>query len=170
MAESKDVERSSEDRSLKGRSRAAGIYGTIVTASVLATAGGQLRPVALEILVFSTLVVYWLAELYAEVLGQHVHAGRLPRGPELRGLLTSSWQLVAASYLPLVALAAGALAGMTPLNASFLALGVTVVLLLVHGLTSGRAAGLTGWRLAGGAATAGLFGLAMVVLKAAISH
>ena len=151
------------------RARAAGIYGTIVTASVLATAGGNLHPAALEVLVFGTLLVYWVAEVYAEILADHIHAGRLPTGRELRGVVGSTWPLVAASYLPLLVLAVAAL-GATPKVASFLALAVAVVLLLVHGLTAGRAAGLTGWRLTGSAATAGLFGIAMVALKALVAH
>jgi len=152
------------------RARAAGIYGTIVTASVLATAGGNLRPAALEVLVFGTLLVYWVAEVYAEILADHIHAGRLPTGRELRGVVGSTWPLVAASYLPLLVMAVAALLGATPKVASFLALAVAVVLLLVHGLTAGRAAGLTGWRLTGSTATAGLFGIAMVALKALVAH
>ena len=44
-----------------GRARAAGIYGTIVTAAVLATGGGRVGVVSLALLVFGTLVVYWMA-------------------------------------------------------------------------------------------------------------
>src|SRR5262249_22305091 len=58
-----------------GRRRAAGIYGTIVTAAVLAASGNTLSSAALEVTVVVTLVVYWLAEQYAELLGEHTHAG-----------------------------------------------------------------------------------------------
>ena len=157
-------------RSTSGRARAAGIYGTIVTAAVLATAGGRMAVAPLCLLVFFTLVVYWMAELYAEVLGEHVHAGRLPQGRELRILLGSSWQMVTASYLPLAALVLSAVLGLDPLVASYLALAVTLVLLVVHGRSAARAAGLTGARLLAATGVAALLGLSMVALKAFITH
>jgi hypothetical protein len=46
----------------------AGIYGTIICASILASSDGK-RPVKVAVVVIVTLVVYWLAERYAEVLG-----------------------------------------------------------------------------------------------------
>ena len=58
-----------------GKSRAAGIYGAIITAAILDTAGSRLPTDALVIAVVVTLVVYWLAEEYAELLGEHVAGG-----------------------------------------------------------------------------------------------
>ena len=75
------------------RRRAAGIYGTIVTASVLATAGGHLRTVPLAVAVFVTLLVYWLAEEYAE-LGEHATAGHLPTWARTRADLAAKWPMV----------------------------------------------------------------------------
>jgi hypothetical protein len=153
-----------------GRARAAGIYGTIVTGAVLATGGGRLRVVPLGLLVFGTLVVYWLAELYAEVLGEHVHEGRLPRGAELRSLVGPSWHMVTASYVPLVVLVATALLGQSVTTASYAALAATVLLLLFHGHSAGANAGLSGGRLLGVTALAGVLGIAMVALKVFIAH
>ncbi len=152
------------------RARAAGIYGTIVTAAVLATGGGRVGVVSLALLVFGTLVVYWMAELYAEVLGEHVHEGRLPRGAELRSLVASSWHMVTASYVPLVVLVAAALLGLSVTAASYAALTATVLLLLFHGHSAAADAGLSGARLFGVTALAGALGLLMVALKIVISH
>ena len=58
-----------------GRRRAAGIYGAIITAAILDTAGGHVSTTVLVISVVVTLLVYWIAEEYAEVLGEHT-AGR----------------------------------------------------------------------------------------------
>lgn len=153
-----------------GRARAAGIYGTIVTAAVLATGGGKVGVVSLALLVFVTLVVYWLAELYAEVLGTHVHAGRLPRGAELRLLVGTSWPMVTASYVPLVVLLVVALFGYSVSVASYAALAATILLLAVHGRSAGVDAGLSGSRLFVVTAVAGLLGVSMVALKAFITH
>ena len=61
-----------------GQRRAAGIYGAIITAAILDTAGGRLSTEALVITVVVTLLVYWLAEEYAEVLGEQAAGGALP--------------------------------------------------------------------------------------------
>src|SRR4051794_10715272 len=84
--------------------QAAGIYGLIVTAAVLASAGGHLRTAALVLAVFVTLLVYWLAEEYAQV-GEHVSAGHLPTWRSIRSALAEKWPMVSASYVPLLVLA-----------------------------------------------------------------
>jgi hypothetical protein len=55
---------------------AAGIYGATITASIMTTAGDSLATAALALSVLITLVVYWLAEQYAEVPGEQTAAGR----------------------------------------------------------------------------------------------
>jgi hypothetical protein len=67
------------------------MYGTIVTAAVIAAGGNQLSTAALEATVFVTLVIYWLAEQYAQLLGEHTHAGRLPALSLIRSSLSASW-------------------------------------------------------------------------------
>ena len=170
MVEAAPGSGASGDAMSPARARAAGIYGTIVTAAVLATGGGRVAVVPLALLVFGTLVVYWMAELYAEVLGEHVHEGRLPRGAELRSLVASSWHMVTASYVPLVVLVVSALLGLPVTAASYAALAATVLLLLFHGHSAGVDAGLSGARLLGVTALAGALGILMVVLKIVISH
>src|SRR5262249_38830322 len=86
-----------------GRRRAAGIYGAIITAAILDTAGGHVSTTALVVSVVVTLLVYWIAEEYAEVLGEHTAGGRLPGRAYIQGSLVSSWPMVSASYLPLLA-------------------------------------------------------------------
>lgn len=151
------------------RRRAAGIYGTIVTASVLATAGGHLRPVPLAVAVFVTLLVYWLAEEYAE-LGEHATAGHLPTWARTRADLAAKWPMVSASYLPLLALLGARLLGASPSTAAYVGLGVTVVLLMIYGWAAGSASRLsTAGRLLLTAA-AGALGALMILLKVVIVH
>jgi hypothetical protein len=154
----------------RGRRRAAGIYGTIVTAAVLAASGNTLSTAALEVTVLVTLVVYWLAEQYAELLAEHTHAGRLPSIGQVGSALATSWPMVSASFVPLVSLFVARIAGASAALAADIALAITIGLLVVHGHAAGRAAGLTGRRLAVVSATAGLLGVAMVVLKALLQH
>jgi hypothetical protein len=153
-----------------GRRRAAGIYGTIVTAAVLAAGGSQLKTGALAVSVVVTLLVYWLAEQYAELLGEQAHAGRLPSRAQVRASLQTAWPMVSASYLPVATLVVTRLLGASTVGAAMTALIVTAVLLVLHGNAAGKAAGLKGIRLAGVTVTAGLLGLAMIVLKALLQH
>src|SRR5215472_16341811 len=101
-----------------GRRRAAGIYGAIITAAILDTAGGHVSTTALVISVVITLLVYWIAEQYAEVLGEHSRGRRLPSRAYSRDSLASSWPMVSASYAPLLAVVVGKVAGASELTAA----------------------------------------------------
>src|SRR4029077_19480876 len=72
-----------------GRRRAAGIYGAIITAAIIAAVGGHLRTLTLAVSVLVTLVVYWVAEEYAELLGEQVTGGRLPTWRYIRAALAT---------------------------------------------------------------------------------
>jgi hypothetical protein len=150
--------------------RAAGIYGTIITAAVIAASGHTLSTAALEVTVFVTLVVYWLAEQYAALLAERTHAGHLPSIRAVGSSLAGSWPMVSASFIPLATLVVVRLVGASASAAADAALVVTILLLLVHGHTAGKAAGLRGVRLVLVSAAAGVLGLAMVVLKAVLHH
>lgn len=153
-----------------GRRRAAAIYGTVVTAAVIAAGGNQLGTAALAFTVVVTLVVYWLAEEYAELLGEHTRAGRLPSADLVRSSLAAAWPMVSASFLPLAVLLITRLLGASSVNAAWFALGMAVVLLMFHGYGAARAAGLGGIRLVSVTGAAGLLGVAMVVLKTLLQH
>ena len=132
-----------------GRRRAAGVYGAIVTAAILDTVGGHVSTAALAVSVVVTLLVYWLAEEYAEVLGEQVEGGRPPSGASVRKALAATWPMVSASFAPLVALVLARLAGASALTAANVGLVVAVLLLTFHGWLAGRAgncgAGSSSW-------------------------
>jgi hypothetical protein len=120
------------------RRRSAGIYGTIVASAVLAAGGAHLRTVPLAITVVVTLLVYWAAEGYAELLGEHAHAGHLPTRTQVRGSLAAIWPMVSASYVPLLALLVARVLGAGTKTAATVALVVAIALLLVQGWMGGR--------------------------------
>ncbi|HEX5288989.1 MAG TPA: hypothetical protein VFX25_08970 [Streptosporangiaceae bacterium] len=148
-----------------GRRRAAGIYGAIITASIMAAAGDSLRTLALALSVLVTLVVYWLAEQYAELLGEQAAHGHVPTWRHVRGALGASWPIVSASFAPLAALVVARLAGASASDAANVGVGAAIALLTFHGWRAGRAAELRGWRLAATTAIAAILGLVMVALK-----
>jgi hypothetical protein len=147
------------------RRRAAGIYGAIITAAILATAGNELRTRGLVVTVVVTLVVYWLAEEYAEILGEQAEGGLVPTWDHIRGSLAATWPMVTASFAPLVALVLARLAGATIPVADNIGLATAIVLLTIHGWSAARAAQLRGWKLAWATSVALGLGLVMVVLK-----
>jgi hypothetical protein len=149
--------------------RAEGIYGLIVSASVMATAGTHLRPLPLAFAVFVTLLVYWLAEEYAEV-GEHASAGHLPTWPHIRAELALTWPMVSASYVPIIALLAARLFGASPSTAAYFGLTVTLLLLMIFGWAAGRASGLRGFAQVLMTLAAGLLGALMIILKALLVH
>ena len=150
---------------ISGRHRAAGIYGAIITAAIIAASGGKLSTIALVIAVVVTLLVYWVAEEYAEVLGEQAEGGHLPAWTTVRGMLASTWPMVTASYAPLLALVLARLAGASALTAANIGLAVAIVLLAIHGWSASRAAHLRGRQLVLSTSVAAGLGIVMVLLK-----
>jgi hypothetical protein len=131
----------------------------------MTAAGGKLPTLALATSVLITLIVYWLAEQYAEILGEHAAGGHLPTWGYIKDALSSSWPIVSASFVPLVVLTVAALAGASRLTAANAGALTAVALLTFHGWTAGRSAQLHGWRLAVTTSIAAVLGLAIVALK-----
>ena len=163
-----DIAASGETRPRPPRSgtrRAAGIYGSIITAAILDTAGGHLSTGALVVSVVVTLVVYWLAEEYAEILGEQAEGGTLPGWTYIRNALAATWPMVSSSYLPLLALVVARVAGASALTAANVGLVAAILLLIVHAWSAGRAARLRGWQLLAATSIAAGLGLVMILLK-----
>jgi hypothetical protein len=152
------------------RRRSAGIYGTIVASAVLAAGGSHLRTVALAVAVLVTLLVYWAAEGYAELLGEHAHSGRLPSWSHVRASLAGIWPMVTASYVPLASLLVARVLGADTRTAATVALVVAIALLLVQGWVAGKASQLRGVRLLAVTLIAGAFGVMMILLKLFVTH
>jgi hypothetical protein len=136
---------------------------------VLAAGGAHLRTAALAVTVVVTLLVYWAAEGYAELLGEHADAGHLPTW-HVRASLAAIWPMVSASYIPLLALLVARVLGADARSAATVALVVAIALLLVQGWVGGKAAQLRGMRLLAVTLIAGTFGVVMILLKLLVTH
>jgi hypothetical protein len=147
------------------RQRAAGIYGTIVTAAVLAAAGSKLPTLEMEISILVTLLVYWVAEVYAHLLGGQLERGHLPTRRQVRAELSATWTMVSASFVPLAVLLLARAVGTSATAAANIALAAAVLLLVFYGWSAGRAAGLSGTRLLFVTSIAAALGLLMIILK-----
>lgn len=139
------------------RRRAAGIYGAIVTAALMTAAGSSLSTHALAGSVVVTLVVYWLAEEYAHVLGEQT-AGRLPTRARAVAGLAESRPMVSASFAPLVVLVPARQAGASAPTAANIGVAAAIVLLTFHGWSTASAAPLRGWQLVAATSVAAALG------------
>jgi hypothetical protein len=148
-------------------STAAGLYGMIVSAAVMAASHA---PSAVAVIgsVLVTLTVYWAAERYARLVAERIHAGHRPTWRQIRRQLTAGWAMVAASALPLAVLALARLLGMDLDHGVFLALSCSTLLLCLAGWEVGRHGKLSlGERLVS-TAVAGAFGAGLIVLEVAL--
>ena len=147
------------------RRRAAHLYGLIISGAVLATAPDDFRLLRVAVLLLGTLCIYWFAETYVHLMAARTHLRRMLTGRERRHVVVDGWPLVAASAVPLAALAIEALLGVDTKVALDITLAVNAVMLFLLGWQMGRASGLTGGRLVLAAAVAGLLGVTMIGLK-----
>jgi hypothetical protein len=143
---------------------ASGIYGIIVGAAVLVAAHASTawRDV-LAVLV--TLTVYWAAERYARIVAERIHEGHRPAWHVVREHLTSGWELVTASFLPLLLLIAARAAGTRLVTAEILSLCCSTLLLCVAGWRIGAGGRLTRGERVVSTLVAGAFGAALILLK-----
>jgi hypothetical protein len=144
---------------------ASGIYGTIVSAAVMASshaesAGKVIAGVAV------TLVVYWAAERYARLVAERIHEDRKPTWRQVRRQLGTGWEIVTASTLPLVVLAVFALRGAGVSAAVFAGLVCSTLLLCLAGWEIGRGTRLSLVERTVMVLVAGGFGGLMIGLKA----
>jgi hypothetical protein len=145
-------------------STAAGIYGVIVGAAVMA-ASHAATAVALAAAVLVTLAIYWGAERYARLVADRIHSGHRPNRAQVRLELTTGWEIVTASALPLVVLLAVRALGADLDTAVLAALACSTLLLCLAGWEIGRHGHLTRLERIASAAAAGVFGVLFIVLK-----
>jgi hypothetical protein len=146
-------------------STAVGIYGTIVSAAVMAsshagTAGKVITGVAV------TLAVYWAAERYSRLIAERIHEDRRPSWTEVRRQLGEGWEIVTASALPLVVLAVAAALGADVSGAVLAGLLCSTVLLCLAGWEMGRGTRLSFVERTVLIVVSGGFGALMIALKA----
>jgi len=143
---------------------AAGVYGVIVGAAVMAAAHAE-SVAALDVAVLATLLIYWCAERYARLVAQRIHAGHRPGWPAVRRELTTGWEIMTASVLPLVVLSASGRLGADLDTAVLLGLACSTVLLALAGWEMGHGEALTRAERLVSTLVATTFGLAMILLK-----
>jgi hypothetical protein len=148
------------------RRTANAIYGVIVSASVMAASHAPMTTGRLAVAVLVTLLVYWAAERYAAVMAGRIASGGAESGrTALRRELTDGWELVTASFLPILVLVAADLLGADLWGSVIAGLVCSTVLLFLAGLEIGAEGRLRPVERWTSAAVSGTFGLVLIALK-----
>jgi small-conductance mechanosensitive channel len=152
---------------MPGSNPASAVYGTVLAGSLIATegAGDSVDVPRMLVLVLVTQLVYWLAHVYAELVGRRVSTGRRPHRSDVRELLRAEWSLVAASYGPLLAVAVVHLLGYRANTAVLAGLWATTAVLVLWAVVAGRRGRMHGGELVLYVVLSGAFGCALVLLK-----
>jgi hypothetical protein len=147
------------------------IYGTILVMAVITALSHDDSVTSAQLIagVLATTLVFWVAHVYAEVLGRRVagegeEQGR-PRWAHVVAAARGEWPLVEAALLPVLALLVGLVGLVETQTAVWIATGAGVVELFAYGIAAGRRLKLS----VGGTVVVGVvngaLGLVIVALK-----
>jgi hypothetical protein len=154
-----------------GTGIASTVYGTVVVMATLTAAyATEKHPWKLATIVWSAVVVLWVAHLYAHGLSESIVEKRRLTGREVRAILRRELGILLAAAVPSVALLLGAAGLFKESAAVWLALAAGLVTLAAEGVRFARLErlGLLGTLVAMGL-NVGL-GLLVVALKVAVAH
>jgi len=148
------------------------IYGTIVALSVIV--GGARayphEPGHIAVLVAVTCIVFWLAHVYADGIGQSVARNERLSFAELKEVARDEASILEAAVPPIIPLLLGALGVFSERSAVWIAFALGFVVLAAQGLVFARVERYG--RLATAAVVAANIGLGglLVLLKLFVSH
>jgi hypothetical protein len=154
-----------------GGAVASTVYGTIVVMATLTAAyATEKHPWKLAGIVASTVVVFWVAHLYAHGLSESITLSRRITLDELTHIARREAGLLFAAAAPIAALVVGAAGVVRVTTAVWVALAIGLATLVVEGF---RYARLERLGRAGTLAAVALnlaLGLLVVALKAGLAH
>jgi hypothetical protein len=146
---------------------AGAIYGTIVATAVIAGLSEDPDVSSWDMVAgtLGTTIVFWIAHVYARILGERAHRGARPTFEQVRLVSRTEWPMVESGVLIAAPSVLAALGLWSRDFGAELAVALGVAILFGIGLLFGRREGV-GWPGALLAATVnGLLGAVIVVLK-----
>jgi hypothetical protein len=149
------------------------VYGSLLAASVVVGTSpkdGAPSLFELVVLLMATGIVFWLAHIYARLIGERVTTGTRVTQAESFRVARHEWPLVEAAIGPCVVATAVTVLGGSAVTAAWSALLTAIVSQVGWAVNATARAGASrGLILASGVINLAL-GLALVVLKAALTH
>jgi hypothetical protein len=144
------------------------IYGTILVLAVITALSHDDAVTSAQLIagVLATTFVFWIAHVYAEVLGNRIEGGSgVPTFANVVTAARGEWPLVEASLLPVLALLLGVIGLVKTDTAVTIAIAVGVLELFSYGIVAGRRLALSRGGIILVGVVNGALGLLMVALK-----
>ncbi len=145
------------------------IYGTLIASAVIATnaaegeSGGKIFVTGLAVL-----TLYWLAHVYADVLGQRLATRERPGWRSIIRTALYDWALLRGALLPLAVFGVMRLLFASVDTAALIALWTTVLLLGCWGFVAAVRGGAKRFELLAETIVCAGFGVLVIVLKTVI--
>jgi hypothetical protein len=154
------------------RRRMAGtVYGTVVVmGSITAGSQGDADPWRLAVIVSTTVLVLWIAHVYAHALGESVERDKRLDRAELASVAGREFAIPLAAVGPVAALLLGAFGFVRETRAVWLALAIGVATLAVQGFRYARLERIGAVGTLASTATSAALGLVIVALEALLAH
>ena len=153
-----------------GENLAGAIYGTILVTSVIAAADSSDAIWYSIGIVEVTVLVFWLAHVYAHALAWSLDSNEPFSRRGLRPVARKEWPLLQAAVVPTIALIAGGIGVIRTQTAYWLAIGYGVAALVWWGLLIARKERLSPLATCAVVLANAFFGLAIVLLKEFVNH
>jgi hypothetical protein len=154
----------------RGDNLAGGIYGTILVTSLVAAADGSITIWRSLGILEVTVIVFWLAHVYAHALASRLDSNEPFSGAGLRRVAAGEWPLLQAAIVPTIALLAGGAGLIATRTAYWIAIGYGVASLVWWGLIFARKERLSVLATSVVVVVNASFGLCIVLLKEFVSH
>jgi multisubunit Na+/H+ antiporter MnhG subunit len=147
---------------------AGAIYGTIAAMAVIAGSAKSSEPGEALGLTIATLLVFWLAHVYAHALAHHLRGAKRLDWSAVKVAMAEEWSLLQGPVPLLVLLVLGELGVLEERQAVRLALWLGVVELVTWGILYARRQRWSWVTALTAGAVNGLFGLVIVVLEVVV--
>lgn len=151
---------------------AGAVYGSLLAGSVVAGTSPGKSPspaLALMVVLLATGLVFWLAHVYALIVGDHVRGGS--KGwAEIRAVGRAEWPLVKAAVPPAAVAGAGWLAGLADGTTAWLCLLVAVLGQMGWAMVAAARIGASARYIVTSGMVNLLLGLIIMALKAVVAH
>ena len=154
----------------RGDNLAGGIYGTILVTSIIAASDSSHTIWRSFGILEVTVVVFWLAHVYAHALAWSLGSNEQFSRRGLRRVARNEWPLLQAAVVPSIALIAGGMGLIATQTAYWIAVGFGVAMLIWWGLLIARKEELSGRATLAVVLVNASFGLVIVLLKEFVNH
>jgi hypothetical protein len=154
----------------RGDNLAGGIYGTILVTSIIAAADSS-EAIWLSLgVVEITMIVFWLAHVYAGALARSIDSDEAFSVSGVRRSVRREWPLLQAAIVPSLALIAGGVGLIATRTAYWVAIGYGVATLMWWGILFARKERLGPRSTIAVVLVNASFGLCIVALKEFVGH